>query len=153
MHHPASMATAPSSPRSIVHAFWCDLDQLSVCLQRPRARGQACRLSLIGRRFVLWRYVCHDRNACMLAVWRWWLVVTTSMTLLLNYHLSLQAELDNGAGVAALRRFNDNLRKLPADRWGEWLYSSGQPCRWPCLVSNGIRVACVSGSALGVWLC
>jgi hypothetical protein len=32
-----------------------------------------------------------------------------------------QAELDNGAGVDALRRFNDNLRKVPADRWGTCL--------------------------------
>lgn len=31
---------------------------------------------------------------------------------------SAQAELDNGASVAALRRFNDNLRSLPADSWG-----------------------------------
>lgn len=30
----------------------------------------------------------------------------------------LQAELDNGAAVAALRRFNDNLAALPADSWG-----------------------------------
>jgi len=31
-----------------------------------------------------------------------------------------QAELDNGAGIAALRRFNDALRNVPADRWGGW---------------------------------
>ncbi|KAL4444936.1 hypothetical protein ABPG77_003986 [Micractinium sp. CCAP 211/92] len=30
---------------------------------------------------------------------------------------ALEAELDNGAAVAALRRFNDNLRSLPADSW------------------------------------
>ena len=29
-----------------------------------------------------------------------------------------QAELDNGISIAALRRFNDNLRALPADQWG-----------------------------------
>jgi hypothetical protein len=29
-----------------------------------------------------------------------------------------QAELDQGASIAALRRFNDNLRAIPADRWG-----------------------------------
>uniref|UniRef100_A0A7S0WIL9 Uncharacterized protein n=1 Tax=Chlamydomonas leiostraca TaxID=1034604 RepID=A0A7S0WIL9_9CHLO len=31
--------------------------------------------------------------------------------------VSLEAELDQGASVAALRRFNDALRALPADRW------------------------------------
>ena len=31
----------------------------------------------------------------------------------------LQSELDNGASIAALRRFNDNLSSLPADTWGE----------------------------------
>jgi len=30
----------------------------------------------------------------------------------------VQAELDNGASVRALRRFNDNLRSLPAQGWG-----------------------------------
>ncbi|KAL6762772.1 hypothetical protein V8C86DRAFT_2510759 [Haematococcus lacustris] len=30
---------------------------------------------------------------------------------------SLEAELDQGASIAALRRFNDALRALPADRW------------------------------------
>ena len=30
----------------------------------------------------------------------------------------MQGELDNGASVAALRRFNDNLRDLPAATWG-----------------------------------
>ncbi|GLI66723.1 hypothetical protein VaNZ11_010662 [Volvox africanus] len=30
---------------------------------------------------------------------------------------ALEAELDQGASVAALRRFNDNLRNIPADRW------------------------------------
>ncbi|KAG2482514.1 hypothetical protein HYH03_018559 [Edaphochlamys debaryana] len=30
---------------------------------------------------------------------------------------SLEAELDQGASMAALRRFNDNLRAVPADRW------------------------------------
>lgn len=29
----------------------------------------------------------------------------------------LEAELDAGASIAALRRFNDNLRKLPTDKW------------------------------------
>lgn len=29
-----------------------------------------------------------------------------------------QAELDNGASIAALRRFNDNLAALPAHSWG-----------------------------------
>ena len=32
---------------------------------------------------------------------------------------ALQGELDNGAAVAALRRFNDLLANLPADSWGE----------------------------------
>jgi hypothetical protein len=32
---------------------------------------------------------------------------------------SPQAELDNGAGVEALRRFNKALRAIPADKWGE----------------------------------
>lgn len=31
--------------------------------------------------------------------------------------VSLEAELDQGASIAALRRFNDNLRNIPADRW------------------------------------
>lgn len=31
--------------------------------------------------------------------------------------LFLQAELDNGASIAALRRFNDNLRSLNATNW------------------------------------
>ena len=31
----------------------------------------------------------------------------------------VQSELDNGASIAALRRFNDNLSSLPADTWGE----------------------------------
>ena len=30
---------------------------------------------------------------------------------------SLEALIDNGPSVAALRRFNDNLRKLDADTW------------------------------------
>jgi hypothetical protein len=30
----------------------------------------------------------------------------------------LEAELDNGAAIEALRRFNDNLKSLPAERWG-----------------------------------
>ncbi|GFR50020.1 hypothetical protein Agub_g12170 [Astrephomene gubernaculifera] len=30
---------------------------------------------------------------------------------------ALEAELDQGASIAALRRFNDNLRNIPADRW------------------------------------
>ena len=30
----------------------------------------------------------------------------------------VQAELDNGAAVAALRRFNNNLAALPAENWG-----------------------------------
>jgi hypothetical protein len=30
-----------------------------------------------------------------------------------------QAELDNGAAIAALRRFSDLLANLPADSWGE----------------------------------
>lgn len=30
-----------------------------------------------------------------------------------------QAELDSGAGVEALRRFNKALRAIPADKWGE----------------------------------
>lgn len=30
---------------------------------------------------------------------------------------TLESELDNGASVAALRRFNDNLRNLPAESW------------------------------------
>ncbi|KAI7842404.1 hypothetical protein COHA_004043 [Chlorella ohadii] len=30
---------------------------------------------------------------------------------------ALEAELDNGAAIAALRRFNDNLAALPADSW------------------------------------
>lgn len=30
-----------------------------------------------------------------------------------------QAELDQGASIAALRRFNTALQNLPADRWGE----------------------------------
>jgi hypothetical protein len=32
---------------------------------------------------------------------------------------ALEAELDNGAAIEALRRFNENLKNLPADRWGE----------------------------------
>jgi hypothetical protein len=35
--------------------------------------------------------------------------------------MSCQAELDNGAGVEALRRFNKALRAIPADKWGEAL--------------------------------
>jgi hypothetical protein len=31
--------------------------------------------------------------------------------------VSLEAELDQGASMAALRRFNDNLQKVPADKW------------------------------------
>jgi hypothetical protein len=31
----------------------------------------------------------------------------------------LEAELDSGAGIAALRRFNDALRAIPEDKWGE----------------------------------
>ena len=31
---------------------------------------------------------------------------------------SPQAELDNGASIAALRRFNDNLANLTAENWG-----------------------------------
>ncbi|KAG1660731.1 hypothetical protein FOA52_003040 [Chlamydomonas sp. UWO 241] len=31
--------------------------------------------------------------------------------------VALEAELDQGAAIAALRRFNVNLRNLPADRW------------------------------------
>jgi hypothetical protein len=31
------------------------------------------------------------------------------------------SELDQGASIAALRRFNDNLRAIPADRWGGWV--------------------------------
>ena len=31
----------------------------------------------------------------------------------------VQAELDQGASIAALRRFNDNLRALPAESWGQ----------------------------------
>lgn len=30
----------------------------------------------------------------------------------------LQAELDQGTSIAALRRFNDNLRHLPSSEWG-----------------------------------
>ena len=30
---------------------------------------------------------------------------------------ALEAQIDNGPSVAALRRFNDNLRKLDADTW------------------------------------
>lgn len=30
---------------------------------------------------------------------------------------ALEAELDQGASIAALRRFNDNLRSIPAERW------------------------------------
>lgn len=37
----------------------------------------------------------------------------------------LQAELDNGAAVAALRRFNDNLAALPADSWGASTSTAG----------------------------
>lgn len=37
----------------------------------------------------------------------------------------LQAELDNGAAVAALRRFNDNLAALPADSWGALTSTAG----------------------------
>lgn len=33
--------------------------------------------------------------------------------------LVFQAELDNGASIAALRRFNDNLANLTAENWGE----------------------------------
>ncbi len=46
----------------------------------------------------------------------------------------MQAELDNGASVRALRRFNDNLRCLPAQGWGapraprRWRRSLPQPC-------------------------
>ncbi len=32
----------------------------------------------------------------------------------------VQAELDQGPSMSALRRFNENLRKVPADRWGAW---------------------------------
>lgn len=32
--------------------------------------------------------------------------------------LTLQSELDNGASISALRRFNDNLRKLSPSEWG-----------------------------------
>eukprot|EP00200_Dunaliella_tertiolecta_P001522 CAMPEP_0202350582 /NCGR_PEP_ID=MMETSP1126-20121109/7595_1 /ASSEMBLY_ACC=CAM_ASM_000457 /TAXON_ID=3047 /ORGANISM="Dunaliella tertiolecta, Strain CCMP1320" /LENGTH=335 /DNA_ID=CAMNT_0048942579 /DNA_START=38 /DNA_END=1045 /DNA_ORIENTATION=+ len=35
--------------------------------------------------------------------------------------VALEAELDQGLSMAALRRFNDNLRKVPADRWEEVL--------------------------------
>lgn len=31
---------------------------------------------------------------------------------------AIQAELDNGASIAALRRFNDNLANLSAESWG-----------------------------------
>ncbi len=30
-----------------------------------------------------------------------------------------QAELDAGAGIEALRRFNKALRAIPADKWGK----------------------------------
>ena len=40
-------------------------------------------------------------------------------------NLFLQAELDHGASVAALRRFNDNLANLTVENWGEQL--AGQP--------------------------
>ncbi len=33
--------------------------------------------------------------------------------------LALQANLDNGESVKALRRFNRLLSNLPADTWGE----------------------------------
>lgn len=33
--------------------------------------------------------------------------------------MNLQAELDNGAAIAALRRFNNLLAALPAESWGE----------------------------------
>lgn len=39
----------------------------------------------------------------------------------------LQAELDAGAGIESLRRFNKALRAVPADKWGErWRPSSTQ---------------------------
>lgn len=34
---------------------------------------------------------------------------------------SLEAELDQGESIKALRRFNDNLRNLPADKWEQLL--------------------------------
>jgi hypothetical protein len=39
--------------------------------------------------------------------------------------ISLEAELDNGSSIAALRRFSDNLRNLPADQWGECGWQRG----------------------------
>ena len=39
----------------------------------------------------------------------------------LTGYVSLQAELDNGESVKALRRFNRLLSNLPADSWGEGL--------------------------------
>ena len=41
----------------------------------------------------------------------------------------VQAELDNGASIAALRRFNDNLSSLPTGTWGERSGRSGQAGR------------------------
>lgn len=43
----------------------------------------------------------------------------TDVAVLIQFvHDTAQAELDNGASVRALRRFNNNLRNLPAQGWG-----------------------------------
>lgn len=56
----------------------------------------------------------------------------------------MQAELDTGASIAALRRFNDALRAVPADRWGESCeLQQGRPSRSP-------RVLVLAKSRAGV---
>lgn len=58
-----------------------------------------------------------QREAWCGAWWvMWWCHAACVLAIL---HAHTQAELDQGASIAALRRFNDNLRNIPAERWGE----------------------------------
>lgn len=54
-----------------------------------------------------------------------------------------QAELDNGAAIAALRRFNDNLAALPADSWGAQPACGGSSrgCSAPAELARRLPVA------------
>ena len=70
-----------------------------------------------------------------------------SLVLLVSTHKSLglwlQAELDAGQSIAALRRFSDNLAKLPEHGWGMppdhhvclGMHASDKPARTVCNAS------------------